>query len=151
MNQKYIETRSLIVSSIMNFIIGMAGVVVYIVTDLNFLLLDSAVSLIAFISSLVAYRISQNSHKKTEVFPKGLHFLEPLYALFRSLITIGILIITLLETSASAYAYFVHGEGFPIETGIVLPYSVVMIFLCYGLYFYNRTMNKKNREYEYYH
>ncbi|MGT2884784.1 cation transporter [Streptococcus ferus] len=143
MNQKYIEIKSLIVSSIMNFIIGIAGVVVYIITDLNFLLLDSAISLIAFISSLVAYYISKNSHKKTEVFPKGLYFLEPMYALFRSLVTVGVLLITLLETSASAFAYLVNGEGYPIETGIVLPYSFVMVFLCYGLYFYNHTMNKK--------
>ncbi|HEM3633409.1 TPA: cation transporter [Streptococcus suis] len=143
MNQKQIEIKSLIVSSVMNFIIGLAGVVVYVMTDLNFLLLDSAISLIAFVSSLVAYRISQKSHRRTEIFPKGLHFLEPLYALFRSLITVGVLIITLLETSASAYAYFINGEGFPIETGIVLPYSILMIFLCYGLYFYNKQNNKK--------
>ncbi|MFS1664589.1 cation transporter [Streptococcus sp. zg-JUN1979] len=143
MTQKATETRSLIVSSIMNFAIGMAGVVVYIMTDLNFLLLDSAISLIAFVSSLVAYRISQNSHRKTELFPKGLYFLEPLYALIRSMITVGVLVITLLETSAAAYAYFFHGEGFPIETGIVLPYSFIMVFLCYGLYAYNRHMNRQ--------
>lgn len=143
MNQKQIETRSLIVSSVMNFIIGAVGLVVYIITNLNFLLLDSVISIIAFLSSLAAYFISKNSYRKTDAFPKGLHFLEPLYALIRSIVTVTLLLITLLETSASAFAYFVHGEGQPVTTGIVFPYSVVMIFLCYSLYFYNKLNNKK--------
>ena len=54
MNRKYIERQSLLVSVFINFIIGMAGLLVYIVTNLNALLLDGVFSLIAFVSSLAA-------------------------------------------------------------------------------------------------
>ena len=54
MNRKYIERQSLLVSVFVNFLIGMAGLLVYIVTNLNALLLDGVFSLIAFVSSLAA-------------------------------------------------------------------------------------------------
>ncbi|HEL1700448.1 TPA: cation transporter, partial [Streptococcus suis] len=54
MDHKIIERKSLTVSSVMNGLSGLAGIAVYIMTDLNALLLDGAFSLIAFISSLVA-------------------------------------------------------------------------------------------------
>ncbi len=59
MDHKIIERKSLTVSSVMNGLSGLAGIAVYIMTDLNALLLDGAFSLIAFISSLVAVYISK--------------------------------------------------------------------------------------------
>ena len=111
MNKKIIERQSLLVSVFVNFIIGIAGLLVYIVTNLNALLLDGVFSLIAFVSSLAALFISKNSHRTTESFPNGMYFLEPLYGILKSIATLLLLVITLLETSASAYAYFVHQEG----------------------------------------
>lgn len=143
MNQKLIEKRSLLVSTVMNFIIGLAGVVVYIITDLNFLLLDSVFSVIAFLSCLAALFISKHSHKKTSNFPQGLYFLEPLYGLLKSIATLMLLIITLLETGAEAYAYFFYREGYPMETGPVLPYTIIMGILCFGLHLYNKRQNEK--------
>lgn len=40
MNQKTIEKRSLLVSALMNLCMGLAGLIVYVITDLNFLLLE---------------------------------------------------------------------------------------------------------------
>ena len=65
MNHKKIERKSLIVSSIVNGLSGTAGLAVYIMTGLNALLLDGVFSLIAFVSSMVAFYISKNSHRKT--------------------------------------------------------------------------------------
>lgn len=87
MNHKKIERKSLIVSSIVNGLSGTAGLAVYIMTGLNALLLDGVFSLIAFVSSMVAFYISKNSHRKTTTFPQGLYFLEPLYAIMKSLAT----------------------------------------------------------------
>lgn len=143
MTQKAIEKQSLLVSAVMNFLIGLAGIVVYIITDLNFLLLDSVFSVIAFLSSLAALFISKHSHRQTANFPQGLYFLEPLYGLLKSIATLMLLIITLLETGAEAYAYFFNGEGYVMETGPVLPYTIVMGFLCFGLAFYNKRQNEK--------
>ncbi|MFV8212020.1 cation transporter [Streptococcus pluranimalium] len=141
MNQKRVERQSLIVSTIGNFIIGLAGLIVYIITDLNALLLDGVFSLIAFISTLSAVFISKNSHRKTETFPNGMYFLEPLYGILKSIATLMLLIITLLETSASAYAYFAEGKGNVAETGLILPYTITMVVLCFGLGFYNLQKN----------
>ncbi|HEL1669995.1 TPA: cation transporter [Streptococcus suis 2651] len=143
MDHKIIERKSLTVSSVVNGLSGLAGVAVYIMTDLNALLLDGVFSLIAFISSLVAVYISKNSHRKTETFPQGLYFLEPLYAIMKSLATLLLLVFAVLETSATAFAYFVHGIGHQMTTGPVLPYTITMFFVCMGLYLYNRHMSAK--------
>lgn len=143
MNKKAIEKKALLVSSLTNLVTGLAGLVIYIVTDLNFLLLDSVFSVLAFISSVAAFFISKHSHRKTEQFPNGLYFLEPLYGVLKSIATLMLLLITLLETSATAYAYFVDGQGQVMETGPVLPYTITMVVLCFGLSIYNRQMNKK--------
>lgn len=143
MNHKKIERKSLIVSSIVNGLSGTAGLAVYIITGLNALLLDGVFSLIAFISSMVAFYISKNSHRKTPTFPQGLYFLEPLYAIMKSLATLLLLIFAVLETSATAFAYFVNGIGHQMTTGPVLPYTIIMFFVCMGLYLYNLHMSKK--------
>lgn len=143
MNQKTVEKQSLIVSVIVNFIIGLSGLFIYVITDLNALLLDGVFSLIGFISSVAALYISKNSHRKTANFPNGLYFLEPLYGILKSIATLMLLIITLLETSATAYAYFAHGEGHPMVTGPVLPYTIAMVILCFGLGLFNLRQNRK--------
>lgn len=143
MDPKKIEARSLTISALVNGLSGLAGLSVYIMTDLNALLLDSVFSLIAFVSSVVAIYISKNSHRKTATFPQGLHFLEQLYAIMKSLATLLLLIFAVLETAATAFAYFVHGIAHKMTTGPVIPYTSIMLFVCFGLYAYNRYMNKK--------
>ncbi|HFI0257149.1 TPA: cation transporter [Streptococcus suis] len=143
MDPKKIEARSLTISALINGLSGFAGLAVYIMTDLNSLLLDSVFSLIAFVSSVVAVYISKNSHRRTATFPQGLHFLEPLYAIMKSLATLLLLVFAVLETAATAFAYFVHGIGHQMTTGPVIPYTTIMLFVCFALYAYNRYMNQK--------
>ncbi|TCD46623.1 cation transporter [Streptococcus sp. X16XC17] len=143
MDQKKVEKQSLVVSVLINFLIGLSGLFIYVITDLNALLLDGIFSFIGFISSVAALYISKNSHRKTENFPNGLYFLEPLYGILKSIATLMLLIITLLETSATAYAYFAHGEGHPMVTGPVLPYTISMVILGFGLGIFNLHQNQK--------
>ncbi|MGT2933238.1 cation transporter [Streptococcus catagoni] len=142
MNYKKIEKQALGVSTGVNFVNASAGIFVYIITGLNALLLDSVFSVIGFISSIAAVYIAKNSHKKTETYPNGMYFLEPLFGVLKSIATIMLLVIALLESSAVAYAYFVYGEGDPLITGPVLPYTLITGFLCFALAFYNRYKNK---------
>ncbi len=143
MYHKKIERRSLSVSAIVNGLSGLAGLIVYIMTDLNALLLDGVFSLIAFISSIAAVYISKNSHRKTATFPQGLYFLEPLYAIMKSLATLLLLAFAVIETSATAFAYFVNGIGHKLTTGPALPYTITTFIVCMGLYFYNLHMSSK--------
>lgn len=74
MDHKIIERKSLTVSSVVNGLSGLAGIAVYIMTDLNALLLDGVFSLIAFISSLVAVYISKIAIGKPRHFLKDCIF-----------------------------------------------------------------------------
>lgn len=143
MNFKTIENKALLVSSSINFINALAGVVVYIITGLNALLLDSVFSIIGFIASVLAIYISKNSHKKTEHFPNGMYFLEPLFGVLKSIATLMLLLVAFLESSAVAFAYFAHGEGDIIVTGPALPYTLITGTICFMLAIYNSKTNQK--------
>ena len=64
MNQKKIELKSLIVSSVVNGIMAVAGIVVFCITNLQALFLDGVFSLIAFISTIMAIVFSKTSKRK---------------------------------------------------------------------------------------
>lgn len=143
MKQKQIERNSLIISSVVNFLTGVAGIIVFIYTGMNSLFLDSVFSIIAFFSSVIAVFISKNSHKRTNKFPQGLYFLEPLYAVFKSIAILFLLMVTFIETSQTAYSYFFYQIGQPITTGPVLNYTFTVAAMCLILGFFNRNQNKK--------
>jgi Predicted Co/Zn/Cd cation transporters len=143
MTQKEIERKSLIVSSITNLIITGVGILVFLATDIQALFLDCVFSLIGFISSLVAVSISRNSKKRTKTYPNGLYFLEPLYAILKSIFILVLLITSVIITSQVAYAYFYNGTGKVMNIAPVLPYTISMVILCFGLSYYNSRQNKK--------
>lgn len=143
MNQKQIERKSLIVSSIVNSIITGAGIWVFAATQIQALFLDAFFSLVALVSTIMAIVISTVSKKKTKSYPGGIYFLEPLYAIMKSLLTLSLLVISVIGTSTTAYEYFAHGKGTPMNINPVLPYTICMVVLCFGLGFFNRAQNKK--------
>lgn len=143
MTQKKVEQRALVVSSIINLIMAFAGIGVFYITNIHALFLDGAFSFIGFLSAISAIIISKVSKKTTNAYPHGLFFLEPLYAIFKSLLTLFLLCISVVSTAQNAYTYFSTGSGDPMNIGPVLPYSVAMIVLCFGLGFFNKTQNRK--------
>ena len=143
MNQKRIEQNSLIVSSIVNFVIAGAGVWVFLATHIQALFLDCFFSVIGLVSSILAVIISKVSKKRTASYPDGIYFLEPLYAILKSLLTLILLVVSVVATSKAAYEYFAYGNGSPMNIGPVLPYTISMVVLCFGLSFYNAMQNKR--------
>lgn len=143
MTQKQIESKTLFISSIMNFIITLAGIWVFVKTGIQALFLDCTFSFIGFISSILATTISKNSYKKTKHHPKGLHFLEPLYAILKAIVILALLVISITESSKTAYQYFVYGIGEKMNIAPILPYSIIMVSLCFGLGLYNSKKNKQ--------
>ena len=141
--QKEIERKSLLVSSSINFIITGAGIWVFSVTKIQSLFLDCFFSLIVFISSILAIIISKSSTQKTRSYPDGLHFLEPLYAVLKSVLTLTLLIVSASLVSITAYKYFVYGIGEPMNIRPVLPYTISMVVLCFGLSFFTKMQNMK--------
>ncbi|MGT2951352.1 cation transporter [Streptococcus cuniculi] len=141
--QKTIEQQSLTVNFIITFIVSVAGIIVYFITDIQALLLDGFFSLISFLSAIIGIYISRISHKKTIRYPHGLHFLEPLYAIFKSILIILLLILAFINASETALHYFIAGEGDPLIIGPILPYTLFVVLLCLALSFYNHYQNKK--------
>lgn len=143
MNQKQIENRALVVTVIVNTVITMAGIRMYFLTGLNMLLLDGFFSCLALLSALMAVLISHISKKTTKYYPHGLYFLEPLYALFKGLLMLGLMVFAMVSSSQVAFEYFAHGNGQVMETAPLPLYSLAMTFLCLGLAFFNSRQYKR--------
>lgn len=143
MKQKKIERRALVISSIGNFIMAFAGIWMFLKTDIQALFLDGFFSFIALISTLFAIIISKISRKKTKVFPEGLHFLEPLYAILKSLLVLVLLFISIIRTGSDAYQYFYNGVGDLMITDSVLAYTVLMVIICFSLSYFNKIQNQR--------
>ena len=143
MNQKQIENRALIVTTIVNAIITAAGIWMYFLTDLQVMFLDGFFSLTALASTIVAVLISKLSKRTTKSYPHGLYYLEPLYAVIKSVMMIVLMVVALVEAGQVAIAYFVHGKGEVMNTAPLPFYAVLMTVLCLGLAFFNRRQYKK--------
>jgi len=143
MNQKKIELQSLIVSAVVNFIMAVAGIVVFVITNLQALFLDGFFSLIAFISTLMAIVFSKTSKKKNKSYPTGMFFLEPLYGIIKALLMFVLLATSLIESGTTAFAYFNTGVGVSINFDPILPYTIIMVIMCFGLSYFNKKQNEK--------
>ena len=143
MNQKQIENRALIVTTIVNAIITAAGIWMYFLTDLQVMFLDGFFSLIALASTIVAVLISKLSKRTTKHYPQGLYHLEPLYAVIKSVLMVVLMVVALIEAGQVAIDYFVYGKGEVMNTAPLPFYAVLMTVLCLGLAFFNRRQYKK--------
>lgn len=143
MSQKQIENRALTVTVLVNAIITAAGIWMYFLTDLKIMFLDGFFSLVALLSALIAVLISKLSRKTTKYYPHGLYFLEPLYAVFKAVLMIALMIFALITSSQVAYDYFINGEGKIMETVPIPAYAVAMPVLCLGLAFFNHKQYRK--------
>ena len=143
MEQKKIEKQSLIISTVVNFIMAVAGIVVFAITQMQSMFLDGFFSLIAALSTIMAVIFSRISKKKNKSYPTGMYFLEPFYAIIKSLLMFALLIFSIVESGLSAYDYFKTGVGNTIDFSIILPYSVLMVIMCFSLSYFNKRQNKR--------
>ena len=132
LTQKQIENRALSVTTIVNAVITGAGIWVHFLTNLQMMFLDGFFSLIGLLSALAAVLISKASKRTTKHYPHGLYFLEPLYAVFKSLLLIVMMIYAVASSAQIAVDYFVHGEGQIMETAPLPLYGAAMAVLCLG-------------------
>ena len=143
MEQKQIERKALIFTTFMNCIITGAGLWVFLTTKIQALFLDFFFSFIALLSTLTATKTSKISNRKTKTFPKGMHFLEPLYSILKTLLIVSLLIFSVFKTGIATYKYFKYGTGEVLNLAPVLPYTITMFILCTTVSINNRIQNKK--------
>ena len=103
LTQKQIENRALIVTTVVNAIITGAGIWMYFLTDLQMMFLDGFFSLIGLLSALAAVLISKVSKRSTKHYPHGLYFLEPLYAVFKSVLLIIMMVYAVVSSAQIAF------------------------------------------------
>lgn len=142
-NQKQIEKQSLRISAVVNFIMAIAGIVVFFITAMQSMFLDGFFSLIAALSNLLAIFFSRISKKKNAAYPTGMYFLEPFYGIIKSLLMVVLLVVSAFESTMSAYMYWTTGVGDTINIGLILPYTVLMVAMCFGLSYFNKSQNRK--------
>lgn len=143
MTQKQREERTVRVIIIGNIIAAAAGVLAFIATSSQALFLDAFYSVIALLSSIAAYIMASASKIKTKHYPKGLQFLEPLYAVLKSLLVLVLLIYSVYSVSLDAWVYFTSGEGQPINIGPIIPYAIAMVIECFFFAYFTYSQNKK--------
>lgn len=143
MTQKQIESRTLAVTTAATLLFAGAGIWAFLYSGMYALFLDGVFSLISFFSSLAALIISRVSHHKTRHYPDGMHFLEPLYAILKSLLMITLMAYSVYSTGLIAYAYFATGNGSIMNTSAILPYTLAMVILCFSVAYFCHIQNRK--------
>lgn len=143
MTQKQREERAVRFIIIGNIIAAAAGVWAFIATGSQALFLDAFYSAIALLSSVAAYVMAKTSKIKTKHYPNGLQFLEPLYAVLKSLLVLILLVYSVYSVSLDAWVYFTQGEGQPINIGPIIPYAIAMVIECFFFAYYTYSQNKK--------
>ena len=71
-------------------------------------------------------------------------FLEPFYAIIKSLLMLGLLIFSLYESGMSALEYVKTGSGNTINPWIIIPYTIAMVAICLSLSFYNKKQKPRS-------
>ncbi|VWL85602.1 cation transporter [Oceanivirga miroungae] len=147
MNNKS-EKKALLFGVLINIIMGIAGIYMYFITDIDALFLDGSFSLISAIGCIFAIIITKYSNVKTKRFPYGLNFLEPLYASIKGIFILSLIIAAGISAITKLYNFFFLDKGQILEMGEVLNYSLLMTVLCFLLsyifYYYNKKIGRKS-------
>lgn len=143
MQHKKIERKALSVGIAINILMVIAGAVVFFMTGLKAMFLDTAFTAISVASGLVATYLSSRTVRTTERFPNGMFALEPIYAICKAMFTLSLLIFSFFDVAQVAYDYFVFGVGEPIVVGPVVIYQIAMVVLCFGLVAFYRRQNRR--------
>lgn len=138
-----IEASALKIGVIVNFLMAVAGWVAYSLTGSEALLLDGNFSFISSVTTIGAILIIYKKHKRTTVFPYGRYFYESFFTFSKGILILGLIIAALFQNIIKILA-FVKGEKLEkLQTGPILIYMILMIFLCFGLAFLYQHKNKK--------
>lgn len=143
MTQKKVEQRAFMVGLAMNLLMGSLGFFVYYLTQIQALFVDTYFTIMTLISGIAAIMISRFSVKTNKRFPQGHFMFEPMYAAFKSSMTLILLTTSTIQVSQKAYQYFVYHKGELLDLTPIIPYEIVMVILCLTIsLFYSRQNSK---------
>ena len=143
MQHKQIERKALGVGIIINILMVVAGAIVFFMTGLKAMFLDTTFTVISVVSGLVATYLSSRTVRTTERFPNGMFPLEPIYAICKAIFTLSLLVFSFLDVAQVAWDYFVLGVGERASFGPVVIYQILTVATCFGLLMYYRRQNAR--------
>ncbi|WP_278814835.1 cation transporter [Bifidobacterium pullorum] len=143
MQHKQIERKALGVGIVINILMVIAGAIVFFMTGLKAMFLDTTFTVISVVSGLVATYLSSRTVRTTERFPNGMFALEPIYAICKAIFTLSLLVFSFLDVAQVAWDYFVLGVGERATFGPVVIYQILTVATCFGLLMYYRRQNAR--------
>lgn len=128
------ERRSLHTYMFTMLVLAAAGFAVFAITQVSATQLDGVISLINAGAAYVAARLAVTSSRPADVgSPYGRLALENLYAMFRSLMILGVVAVGLVANSAKVIVYLVTRVGHEPQFGLAAVYTGCVALICFAL------------------
>lgn len=137
------ERRSLY--AYLGTMVGLAvlGFAVYAITRVSATQLDGVISLINAAAAFIAARLAVTASRPADAeSPYGRLALENLYALFRSLMILGVVIVGVVTNSIKVIDYLITRQGSEPEFGLAAIYTAVCVLICFGLKWNHERNNR---------
>jgi predicted Co/Zn/Cd cation transporter (cation efflux family) len=137
------ERRSLYIYMFTMLALAVIGFAVFAITKVSATQLDGVISLINAGAAMVAAKLAVASTLPPDAEnPYGRMALENLYALFRSLMILGVVVVGVVTNSIKVIDYLVTGTGEEPEFGIAAVYTACCALICFGLRWIHERNNR---------
>ncbi len=140
------EFSALIIGLILNFVSTFVGFIFFIQTHSNAILLDAVISLILFLTTIISMIVSNTVNKKeSKKYPLGRYAIENMFLLFRSLMMIGTVMFSIVDSFFEIFNFFIDDtEVLYDATNIqLIVYGILMTSLCFAITIVYYIFSKK--------
>lgn len=137
------ERRSLYTYMFTMLFLAVLGFAVYAITRVSATQLDGVISLINAAAAFIAARLAVTASRPADAdSPYGRLALENLYALFRSLMIMGVVIVGVVTNAIKVIDYLITRKGSEPEFGVAAVYTAVCVLICFGLKWNHERNNR---------
>lgn len=145
-----LENKAMALTKWANLGMGGAGALAAWLANSQALLIDGLFSLIGYIAAVFAMRISQTAHLGPDRFrPFGYAAEEAMYATFRSLALLALVVFGIAQAILGISDYLLGGNVETIRLAPVAAYTAIVATACFWLaYLHHSTWKKTGRKSE---
>ncbi len=137
------ERRSLHIYLVTMLGLAVLGFAVYAITRVSATQFDGIISLINAGAALIASRLAVTSSRPADADnPYGRLALENLYALFRSLMILGVVVVGVVTNLVKVIDYVITRQGSEPEFGLAAIYTATVTLICFGLQWTHERNNR---------
>lgn len=123
--------------------LAVLGFAVYSITRVSATQFDGVLSLINAGAAFIAARLAETSVRPPDADnPYGRLALENLYALFRSLMILGVVVVGVVTNAVKVIDYIVTRQGTEPEFGVAAAYTAVVALICLWLKWNHERNNR---------